>query len=190
MGAVYRGRADLAQARGRGEAVAARAVGEPDAAAPVQRRGRGGREARAIRTRSSIYDFGQDTDGSLFIAMELHRGQVAARGDRAARRRCRRRARSTSRSQVAASLADAHAHAIVHRDLKPDNVMLQDRGTPARRRARARLRHREAARRLARDAAGDDAGRRHARHAAVHGARADQGRARSTAAPTSTRSAA
>jgi serine/threonine-protein kinase len=75
----------------------------------------------------NVYDFGQDTDGSLFIAMEFIEGRslrsaIAKEGPFAPQRALHIAA------QVAASLADAHAHRIVHRDLKPDNVMLQDRG--------------------------------------------------------------
>jgi serine/threonine-protein kinase len=75
----------------------------------------------------NIYDFGQDGDGTLFIAMELIDG-------RSLREVLQREApvpvpRALAiAAQIAASLADAHAHAIIHRDLKPDNVMLQDRG--------------------------------------------------------------
>ena len=75
----------------------------------------------------AIYDFGQDTDGSLFIAMELIEGRslrtvVATEGPLQIGRAL------AIAGQVAASLTDAHTHAIIHRDLKPDNVMLQDRG--------------------------------------------------------------
>ena len=74
----------------------------------------------------NIYDFGQDADGSLFIAMEYIEGRslrTVLHGEALSPRRALAIAH-----QVAASLSDAHAHAIVHRDLKPDNVMLQDRG--------------------------------------------------------------
>jgi len=74
-----------------------------------------------------VYDFGQDLDGSLFIAMELIDGvtlrKVIAREAPLSPTRALAIA-----AQIAASLADAHAHAVVHRDLKPDNVMLQTRG--------------------------------------------------------------
>jgi serine/threonine-protein kinase len=75
----------------------------------------------------NIYDFGQDSDGTLFIAMELIDGrslrQVIQRDAPIPLPRALAIA-----AQIAASLVDAHAHAIIHRDLKPDNVMLQDRG--------------------------------------------------------------
>jgi eukaryotic-like serine/threonine-protein kinase len=75
----------------------------------------------------SIYDFGQDTDGTLFIAMEYIEGRSLRSVIQREAPLPPRRALAIA-LQVAASLADAHARAIVHRDLKPDNVMLQDRG--------------------------------------------------------------
>jgi serine/threonine-protein kinase len=75
----------------------------------------------------NIYDFGQDRDGLLFIAMEYLEGRslrqaVSAEGPLPVRRALH------IVGQVAASIADAHHHGIVHRDLKPDNVMLTERG--------------------------------------------------------------
>src|SRR4051812_47385622 len=74
-----------------------------------------------------VYDFGQDTDGSLFIAMEYIEGKSlrSAIGREGPFSPARALAIAL---QVAASLSDAHTHLIVHRDLKPDNVMLQERG--------------------------------------------------------------
>jgi serine/threonine-protein kinase len=75
----------------------------------------------------NIYDFGHDTDGTLFIAMELIEGRSLRSLLQSEAPLPPRRALAIA-TQVAASLIDAHGHAIVHRDLKPDNVMLQDRG--------------------------------------------------------------
>jgi len=74
-----------------------------------------------------IYDFGQDVDGSLFIAMEYIDGRslreaIQKEGPFSPARTL------TIAAQVAASLVEAHARSIIHRDLKPDNVMLQERG--------------------------------------------------------------
>ena len=71
----------------------------------------------------TLYDFGQDADGALFIAMEYLEGRslrelMMKEGPLAP-------ARSLAiTDQVCASLSDAHGRGIVHRDLKPDNVML------------------------------------------------------------------
>jgi len=75
----------------------------------------------------NVYDFGQDSDGTLFIAMELLEGRslrqlVNGEGPLPVGRALHIAA------QVAASIADAHHHGIVHRDLKPDNVMVCERG--------------------------------------------------------------
>ena len=86
------------------------------------------REARAASNLNhpniaAAYDLGQTADGTLYIAMELVRGQSlkdvirttgpldAARIGRILR-------------QVASALAAAHQHNIIHRDLKPHNIML------------------------------------------------------------------
>jgi serine/threonine-protein kinase len=75
----------------------------------------------------NIYDFGQDTDGSLYIAMEFIEGRSLRTVIQHEAPLPPARAFAIA-VQVAASLADAHAHGIVHRDLKPDNVMMQARG--------------------------------------------------------------
>jgi eukaryotic-like serine/threonine-protein kinase len=75
----------------------------------------------------NIYDFGQDTDGTLFIAMEFVEGKSLREVIHAEAPLSIHRALAIA-SQVATSLVEAHSHAIIHRDLKPDNVMLQSRG--------------------------------------------------------------
>src|SRR5690606_3684992 len=126
MGAVYRGE-QLSLKR----AVAVKVL-RPELGSNQMILRRFNAEAEAVAKLShpntvNIYDFGQDTDGSLFIAM----GCVEGRALRAVVQREApvppRRALAIA-LQVAASLSDAHAHSIVHRDLKPDNVMLQERG--------------------------------------------------------------
>ena len=126
MGAVYRGE-QISLRR----AVAVKLLRPELSANPTLLR-RFSAEAEAVAKLShpntvNVYDFGQDTDGSLFIAMELIEGRslrsvVAKEGPLSPARAL------AIGLQVSASLADAHAHKIVHRDLKPDNVMLQDRG--------------------------------------------------------------
>jgi predicted Ser/Thr protein kinase len=75
----------------------------------------------------NIYDFGQDVDGTLFIAMEYIEGRSLRAAMNSDGPLPARRAVAIA-AQVASSLTDAHAHGIVHRDLKPDNVMLTERG--------------------------------------------------------------
>lgn len=75
----------------------------------------------------TLYDFGQEETGALFIAMELISG--CSLRQELVRSGPLRLARVVDiGSQICASLADAHATGIVHRDLKPDNVMLSERG--------------------------------------------------------------
>ncbi len=126
MGAVYRGE-QISLRR----TVAVKLLRPELSANPMLLR-RFSAEAEAVAKLShpntvNVYDFGQDTDGSLFIAMEYIDGRslrsvVAKEGPLSPARAL------AIAVQVAASLSDAHAHNIVHRDLKPDNVMLQDRG--------------------------------------------------------------
>jgi serine/threonine-protein kinase len=98
-----------------------------------QRRARFLREARSAASLvhanvATVYEVG-DTDGELYIALELVVGQSL-------------RTRMVARAQlavdevlsiakgIARGLAAAHAKGIVHRDLKPENVMLDAEGEP------------------------------------------------------------
>jgi len=70
-----------------------------------------------------VYDFGQEADGLLYLAMEF----LAGRSLRDAA--WQERPLPTKRiaeimMQVCAGLGQAHARGIVHRDVKPDNVVL------------------------------------------------------------------
>ena len=126
MGAVYRGE-QISLKR----AVAIKVL-RPELSANQQLLRRFSAEAEAVAKLDhpntvKVYDFGQDTDGSLFIAMELIEGKplrsVLTESGPLPPTRALRIA-----LQIAASLVDAHAASIVHRDLKPDNVMLVDKG--------------------------------------------------------------
>ncbi|MEJ7602226.1 MAG: serine/threonine-protein kinase [Kofleriaceae bacterium] len=104
----------------------------PDVASSTLLLRRFNAEAEAVAKLShpntvNIYDFGQDTDGTLFIAMEFVEGRSLREVVQGDAPLTLRRALSIA-AQVCASLVDAHAQGIIHRDLKPDNVMLQDRG--------------------------------------------------------------
>ncbi len=71
----------------------------------------------------SIFDFGQHSDGALYLAMEFVEGETLGRR------------LDTHRTvhwdtlvpimvQVCNSLTEAHAAGLIHRDLKPENIML------------------------------------------------------------------
>ncbi len=126
MGAVYRGE-QISLKR----AVAVKLL-RPDLSQNAQLLARFKIEAEAVAKLKhpntvDIYDFGQDRDGTLFIAMEFIEGRSLRSVIHGEAPLAPARALHIA-AQIAASLADAHAHSIVHRDLKPDNVMLMDRG--------------------------------------------------------------
>jgi serine/threonine-protein kinase len=126
MGAVYRGE-QISLKR----AVAVKVL-KPELGSNQMVLRRFNAEAEAVAKLShpntvNIYDFGQDTDGSLFIAMEFIEGRSLRTALQVEGPFSSTRAISIA-LQVAASLSDAHSRSIVHRDLKPDNVMLQERG--------------------------------------------------------------
>ena len=72
---------------------------------------------------AAIYDFGETSDGLIYLAMELVEGEpltaiVERQGALPAPRA------AAIAGQVAQALAAAHDMGIVHRDLKPDNIMI------------------------------------------------------------------
>ena len=72
---------------------------------------------------AAIYDFGESTDGTLYLAMEYVEGQtLSALLKREGHLPPPRVARITR--QIAAALDAAHRLGIIHRDLKPDNVLV------------------------------------------------------------------
>jgi serine/threonine-protein kinase len=84
------------------------------------------REARATSVLHSphtvtVFDFGQTTDGDLYLAMQILDGESL--GQRLARiKRFPVEDAIEATRQVLRSLAEAHAKGIIHRDLKPDNI--------------------------------------------------------------------
>ena len=72
---------------------------------------------------AAIYDFGETSDGLIYLAMEFVEGEpltavVERQGALPAPRA------AAIAAQVAQALAAAHDMGIVHRDLKPDNIMI------------------------------------------------------------------
>jgi serine/threonine-protein kinase len=70
-----------------------------------------------------IYDFGQEPDGLLYIAMTLVDG-LTLRAIQTRDRRFDMRRAVTLMLQVSAGLGHAHVRGLIHRDVKPDNVMI------------------------------------------------------------------
>jgi serine/threonine protein kinase len=87
-------------------------------------------EARAVAALAHpntirLFDFGQVEDGSLFLVMELLRGETLE--ELIAREAPLAPARAAGIAlQIAEALVEAHAHGIVHRDLKPPNIFLAE----------------------------------------------------------------
>ncbi|MBI4817643.1 MAG: serine/threonine protein kinase [Deltaproteobacteria bacterium] len=81
------------------------------------------RHANTVR----VYDFGQDDNGLLFIAMELLTGRTLKQelNERMKRGIVFTEAETVEiASAVAHSLSEAHHAGLVHRDLKPDNIFI------------------------------------------------------------------
>ncbi len=91
------------------------------------------REAKAVARMThpnvvNVFDLGQHTDGSPYIAMELLKGQDLQKAMRTPppmplERKC------NVIVQILAGLAHAHQAGIVHRDIKPANIFINHDGT-------------------------------------------------------------
>ena len=123
MGAVYR-----AKNPDTGGAVAVKVM-NPEVAAAQESRERFKREAGVVSRLNTahvckVYDFGSDSDGTMFLVMELMKGhtlreEISPGPDYM----------DLSRVQMVMDgalkgLAAAHRDSIVHRDLKPENIMI------------------------------------------------------------------
>lgn len=73
----------------------------------------------------SIYDFGQDEDGTLFLAMELIKGKELADVIESEGTFIPKRVKNIG-VQLCDALEAAHSLSIIHRDLKPSNIMMLD----------------------------------------------------------------
>jgi serine/threonine-protein kinase len=122
MGRVY-----LAEHIKMGRRCAVKVV-SPDLMADADAIGRFNREAtNASRIQhpnvAAVYDFGESSDGLVFLAMEFVPGEALSRICERERMLGPERAAHIAR-QVADGLDAAHDMGIIHRDLKPDNIMI------------------------------------------------------------------
>ncbi len=122
MGAVYR-----ARQAGLDKVVAIKVL-HPELNAEPTFAGRFKREATAASridhpSSMRVLDFGQEPDGTLFIAMEYLEGRSLLQIIKEEAPLAPARVIDLTR-QILAALAAAHELGIVHRDLKPDNVMI------------------------------------------------------------------
>ena len=72
---------------------------------------------------AGIYDFGETSDGLIFLAMEFVEGESLTSLTQRLGALPPARAADITR-QIADGLSAAHERGIVHRDLKPDNIMI------------------------------------------------------------------
>ena len=72
---------------------------------------------------AAIYDFGETSEGLIYLAMEFVEGESLTKLCEALGALPAPRAAEIAR-QVASALEAAHERGIVHRDLKPDNIMI------------------------------------------------------------------
>jgi serine/threonine protein kinase len=91
------------------------------------------REAKAVAKMThpnvvNVFDLGNHTDGSPFIAMELLKGQDLQKAMRSPPPMSLER-KVAIIVQVLAGLAHAHQAGIVHRDIKPANIFINHDGT-------------------------------------------------------------
>ncbi len=70
-----------------------------------------------------VFDFGEDDDGYLYLAMELLEGELLTAWIERDGTPALTEAVEIA-SEILRSLAEAHSKGIVHRDLKPDNIFL------------------------------------------------------------------
>jgi serine/threonine protein kinase len=73
----------------------------------------------------NVYDFGQSEDGTLFLVMELLKGQTLASLLESMRPLPLKRV-VTIALQLCDALESAHGQGIIHRDLKPGNIIVLD----------------------------------------------------------------
>ena len=134
MGAVYRA---VQEPLGRAVAIKLIRTSQAGSGDESMLRRRFMREAQAVAALAhpsivSLYDYGEEEGGLVYMVMEMVEGpslkEVLKKEGRLTTSRM-----VTILDQILAGLHHAHQAGVVHRDLKPANVMLQASGTPAER---------------------------------------------------------
>lgn len=123
MGSVYVGVHESV-----GREVAVKVIRRLDGPGADQLRGRFAREAKAIGRLShdnlvTLFDYGEDQDGTLYLVMEFLRGQSLGARLRALGALSPVDAVLVT-CQILAAISEAHELGLVHRDLKPENIIL------------------------------------------------------------------
>jgi Flp pilus assembly protein TadD/predicted Ser/Thr protein kinase len=121
MGAVYQARQVAMDRMVALKLIRAEVVKSPDAVARFYREMKITAKIEHANT-IRVYDFGE-TDGQLFLTMELLKGQTLKRALETGGKMPLDRIVHIA-TQITRALAAAHGEGVVHRDLKPDNVML------------------------------------------------------------------
>ncbi len=123
MGSVYVGVHESV-----GREVAVKVIRRLEGPGADQLRGRFAREAKAIGRLShdnlvTLFDYGEDQDGTLYLVMEFLRGQSLGARLRALGALSPVDAVVVT-CQILAAISEAHELGLVHRDLKPENIIL------------------------------------------------------------------
>ena len=131
MGAVY-GAEHIET--GQGVAVKCMLISEAEGDQFVRRFSQEARVMASLRSPNTIriYDFGRDSGGALYMAMELLEGVPLDKRIRDLQRQGKALGERETLEigiQILRSLGEAHGKGLVHRDMKPGNVFLTDDGS-------------------------------------------------------------
>ena len=126
MGRVYRARHVRVPREAAIKVLRRALIADPYAVAAFNREARNAASVGDHPNVASVYDFGETSDGLVFLAMEFVEGETLSRRLEREPVLSPRRVVDIVR-QIAAGLTAAHElpEPVVHRDLKPDNILLK-----------------------------------------------------------------
>ena len=126
MGRVYRARHVRVPREAAIKVLRRALIADPYAVAAFNREARNAASVGDHPNVAAVYDFGETSDGLVFLAMEFIEGETLAKRLEREPVLSPRRAVEIVR-QIAAGLTAAHElpEPVVHRDLKPDNILLK-----------------------------------------------------------------